>query len=589
MKDSSKKYYSLRSFFIHMRTYRFWLVVTGISFAVSTVLITVTPYFIGQLVGQLSLPIGSQPLLWTYVWVLIGCSLLHDTLWRLSEVLYLRKLNTKNYAYESVLFAAVVAKNYQYFTDKFSGKISSYITLLGREYRDFITRALYEYIPTFFKTVAIVGMLATVNFATAGILVAGLLLMLLLGRILIRAKMVASAANADIRSTQDGYITDAIANYSSIIAFRKSLAEARRMAASQDQVVARAYQAYVREFIFWGGMSLVVRWMVWPATIVYNVWQFQEGHIAVAQMITLLTTIVVFSEFIWGLIHYVSEFATKLAYFEESHRYLFGTQVVRGAPTSKPHLPQPAVHSLDIGPLNFAYPDNPGVPVLRDITLSIASGEKVGIVGRSGGGKSTLFKILLGYYEISVGTLQINRQAVSSLELGDLVSYVPQDTALFHRSIGENIAYAGSGTATLEQIKIAAKQAHAAEFVEKLTQGYDTVVGERGIKLSIGQRQRIAIARAFLDDKPILLLDEATSALDSESEELVQRALETLWADKTVLAIAHRLSTLRHMDRIVVIENGAIVESGTHQQLIAADGIYAKLWAHQSGGMLVDE
>ena len=184
--------------------------------------------------------------------------------------------------------------------------------------------------------------------------------------------------------------------------------------------------------------------------------------------------------------------------------------------------------------------------------------------------------------------MQIDGHDVGASELGALVSYVPQDTSLFHRTIAENITYATDELVTVKTIASAAKHAHAAEFIDKLPNGYDTIVGERGVKLSIGQRQRIAIARAFLDNKPVLLLDEATSALDSESELLVQAALEELWEDKTVIAIAHRLSTLRHMDRIVVIQDGRIVEQGTHTELLNAKGIFSELWAHQSGGMIND-
>jgi ATP-binding cassette subfamily B protein len=166
------------------------------------------------------------------------------------------------------------------------------------------------------------------------------------------------------------------------------------------------------------------------------------------------------------------------------------------------------------------------------------------------------------------------------------VSYVPQDTSLFHRTIAENIAYAADRNVNREEILAAAKRAHAHEFITQIEGSYEALVGERGVKLSTGQRQRVAIARAFVDDRPILVLDEATSALDSESELLVQQALEELWHDKTVIAIAHRLSTLRHMDRIIVMDKGQIVEQGSHALLLERKGVYARLWTHQSGGFL---
>jgi ATP-binding cassette subfamily B protein len=169
-----------------------------------------------------------------------------------------------------------------------------------------------------------------------------------------------------------------------------------------------------------------------------------------------------------------------------------------------------------------------------------------------------------------------------------MISYVPQDTSLFHRSIADNIAYGSEQKPDMHAIELAAKRAHAHEFITQTPKGYNTMVGEKGIKLSMGQRQRIAIARAFLDSKPLLVLDEATSALDSESEALIQQALEDLWHDKTVIAIAHRLSTLRHMDRIIVMDNGRIIEAGTHHELIEKKGQYYRLWQHQHEGLIGD-
>jgi ATP-binding cassette, subfamily B, bacterial len=196
--------------------------------------------------------------------------------------------------------------------------------------------------------------------------------------------------------------------------------------------------------------------------------------------------------------------------------------------------------------------------------------------------------LLLGYYEVPDGQILVDGLSVKGRELATIISYVPQDTSLFHRSVAQNIAYATTRQVSREDIVAAAKKAHADEFISQISDGYDALVGERGVKLSAGQRQRIAIARALLDNKPLLILDEATSALDSESEVLVQEGLEALWEQKTVIAIAHRLSTLRHMDRIIVMDKGRIIEQGTHTELLTADKTYAKLWNHQSGGFIED-
>ncbi|WP_105189764.1 ABC transporter ATP-binding protein [Pseudoalteromonas sp. T1lg48] len=234
--------------------------------------------------------------------------------------------------------------------------------------------------------------------------------------------------------------------------------------------------------------------------------------------------------------------------------------------------------------------------VLAGLNLDIRAGEKVGVVGRSGAGKSTLVNLLLRFYDVEQGSISIDNQAIDSVTQESLrqhIAMVSQDTALLHRSVRENIGY-GLANASDEQIINAAKQAKAWEFIGELedskgNKGLDAQVGERGVKLSGGQRQRIAIARVLLKDAPILVLDEATSALDSEVEAAIQASLDTLMQNKTVIAIAHRLSTIAQMDRLVVMDKGHIVEQGTHQELIAAGGIYAQLWAHQTGGFIGTE
>jgi ABC-type multidrug transport system fused ATPase/permease subunit len=228
---------------------------------------------------------------------------------------------------------------------------------------------------------------------------------------------------------------------------------------------------------------------------------------------------------------------------------------------------------------------------MRDFSLAIKGKEKIGLVGRSGAGKSTLTKILLRHYDINGGVITIDDQDISDVtreSLRDAVAVVPQEPLLFHRTLRENIAYGNPGASEYKIVE-AAKLAQAHEFIMRLPRGYDTLVGERGVKLSGGERQRIVVARAILKNAPILILDEATSALDSESEVAIQKALHTLMEGKTVIAIAHRLSTLREMDRIIVMDGGQIIEDGSHEELIARGGTYAELWAHQAGGFLKDE
>jgi len=238
--------------------------------------------------------------------------------------------------------------------------------------------------------------------------------------------------------------------------------------------------------------------------------------------------------------------------------------------------------------VSFTYEADATNHVFDNFDLTIPAGQRVGIVGHSGSGKTTLTKILLRFSNITHGTIAIDGQDISNItqqSLHEAIAYVAQEPMLFHRSLRENISY-GKHDASLDEIIQVAKRAHADDFIMQLKDGYETMVGERGVKLSGGQRQRIAIARAMLKNAPILVLDEATSALDSESEKLIQASLGDLMKNRTSIVIAHRLSTIAKLDRIIVLDNGKIVEDGTHAELLKNNGTYAKLWSHQSGGFI---
>jgi ABC-type multidrug transport system fused ATPase/permease subunit len=237
--------------------------------------------------------------------------------------------------------------------------------------------------------------------------------------------------------------------------------------------------------------------------------------------------------------------------------------------------------------VNFEFGEN---NVFADFNLVIQPGQRVGLVGHSGAGKTTFVSLLLRQHDVTSGLIMIDGQDIAQVtqdSLRNAIAVVPQEPMLFHRTIKENIAYGNPG-ATDEEIIAVAKKAQAHEFISQLEKGYDTLVGERGIKLSGGQKQRVAIARAMLKNAPLLVLDEATSALDSESEVAIQTALHELMEGKTVVAVAHRLSTLREMDRIIVLENGKIIEDGTHDSLKEVGGVYQRLWEHQAGGFLTE-
>ncbi len=259
------------------------------------------------------------------------------------------------------------------------------------------------------------------------------------------------------------------------------------------------------------------------------------------------------------------------------------------------HDPPKAVELHDISPtielknVSYRY-DDIEEDVIQCVNLSIAAGEKIGLVGNSGSGKTTITHLLLRFSDVTDGSILIDGHDIRNVtqkSLRETIAYVPQEPMLFHRTLRENIAY-GCAKATNEEVWHAARQASADEFIKRIPQRLDAIVGERGIKLSGGQRQRIAIARAILKNSPILLLDEATSALDSENEILIQKALTKLMKGRTSIVIAHRLSTIAKLDRIIVLDDGKIIEQGTHSELLANKGIYTKLWSHQSGGFIED-
>jgi len=245
---------------------------------------------------------------------------------------------------------------------------------------------------------------------------------------------------------------------------------------------------------------------------------------------------------------------------------------------------------IDFRHISFAH-EKQKDKLFEDFTLMIPSGKTVGLVGISGSGKTTLTKLLLRFADVKKGAIYIDGQDIRDVtqkSLREKIAYVPQESSLFHRSVYENIAYGKPG-ASREEVIRAAKLANADEFINSLPDGYDTMVGERGVKLSGGQRQRIAIAREILKDAPILVLDEATSALDSESEALIQDALKNLMKGRTSIVVAHRLSTIAGLDEIVVLHDGRIVEQGTHHKLLTGGGEYAKLWSRQSGAFLEEK
>jgi len=399
-------------------------------------------------------------------------------------------------------------------------------------------------------------------------------------------------AQADARSVMVGRVTDAYTNIATVKLFSHTHREAQfARAAMQD--FARTGYAQMRlvsafEIVnhtlsmgLVGGMAGVGLWM-------WSQGQVGIGAVAAATAMALR---------LQGMSHWIMWETTSLfesvGTVQDGINTLSRPRTVIDAPGAVAlQVPRGEVRFEDV---SFSYGEGKR-RVIEHLNLTVKPGEKIGLVGRSGAGKSTLVNLLLRFHDISAGRVLIDGQDIAHVTQDSLrahIGMVTQDTSLLHRSLADNIAY-GQPDATEAQIRAAAERAEASGFVDQLTDpqgrtGLAAHVGERGVKLSGGQRQRIAIARVMLKDAPILLLDEATSALDSEVEAAIQQSLNTLMEGKTVIAIAHRLSTIAAMDRLIVLDGGRVVEEGTHRELLARGGLYARLWAHQSGGFLGDD
>ena len=392
---------------------------------------------------------------------------------------------------------------------------------------------------------------------------------------------------ASAESKQTGMLADAITNVTVIKSFARQKYEKQRFHGATENTKQHLRRfAYVQQFQMMGlgSMGRIIAGFALVSAII-SVTNF-HADVATVFLIVSYTSVIVDQLF---------QFSNNTL---RNYNRAFGeAKEMANILLQEPEIAdpiQPEKLAMEQGLITFdnvTFTHNGSNGALfQNFDLTIAPGEKIGLVGHSGSGKTTFTRLLLRFSDIQDGQILIDGQNIAHVTQEDLhqaIAYVPQEPLLFHRSIRENIAY-GKHNATDADIALAAKSAHAAEFITDLPQKYDTLVGERGVKLSGGQRQRIAIARAMLKNAPILILDEATSALDSESEVLIQDALWKLMDGRTAIVIAHRLSTIQKMDRILVLDGGRVVEQGSHKTLLGQNGVYAKLWAHQSGGFIED-
>ncbi len=482
----------------------------------------------------------------------------------------------------------LLRQSFGFYQDEFAGRVATKVMQTALGVRDAIMKLadVMVYVVVYF-TGALV-LVASFDFWMMLPFIIWVLGYATMLRVLLPKLHRVAEEQADARSTMTGRVVDSYTNIMTVKLFSHTRQEENYARASMRDFLVKVYDMMrlgtwlevwidiLNAFLlFTVGFVAIWSWLNEQATV---------GGIAVAISLVLR---------LHGMSHWImwelSGLFENLGMTHDGMNTISKTQMVTDVPNA-PAL-EVTEGGIEFDAIRFEYGDSP--PVFDGFSLSIRPGEKIGIVGRSGAGKTTLMNVLLRLFDINAGRILIDGQDISQVDQETLraqIGVVSQDTALLHRSIRENIAY-GREQASPEAVAAAAQRANAHQFIETLSDmdggtGYDAQVGERGAKLSGGQRQRIAIARMFLKDAPILVLDEATSALDSEVEAAIQDNLLQLMEGKTVLAIAHRLSTISALDRLVVIDQGRIIEQGSHDELVAAGGLYAELWQRQSGGFL---
>lgn len=482
----------------------------------------------------------------------------------------------------------LLKQSVSFYQDDFAGRIATKVMQTALAVRETVMKLLNVMVYVLVYFISMVVMVAQADYRLAIPMLVWLVIYIGLQYYFIpRLKKVATE-QADARSTMTGRIVDSYTNISTVKLFAHTDSES----AYAKQGMSGFLDTVYRQMRLATGINITVQLSNYVlafaiTALAIGLWMqsaITVGAIAIAVSLALRLN---------GMSHWImwelSSLFENIGTVTDGMHTLAKPNVIEDKEDAKPlQVTKGAIHFDNI---SFHYGENKGV--IDKLDLKIKAGEKVGLVGRSGAGKSTLVNLLLRFYDVEQGKINIDDQYINDVQQESLrlqIGMVTQDTSLLHRSIRENILY-GRPESTEEQMINACKQAQAHTFIMGLTDnsgntGYDAQVGERGVKLSGGQRQRIAISRVLLKDAPILVLDEATSALDSEVEAAIQESLYELMQGKTVIAIAHRLSTIAAMDRLIVLDQGKIIEQGTHQELIQGKGIYAQLWAHQTGGFL---
>lgn len=472
--------------------------------------------------------------------------------------------------------------SHSYFSNRFAGSLSNKISNVSRSMEEFVATFLWSFLENVIPLVLTAIIFWQTDTAVGIAFVLLVVVSLVLNILLLPRKRALSLTVAKAQSKTTGFVVDVISNITAVRQF------------SQGQREFSGIQQYTQDVQKKGSRSFIYsEYMMFVNSLVFTAFalfmfitltdKWVAGDVTSGRLVSFILLVTYTSGTFIFLGRIVSRVAKLYGQAEEGLSELVVPHEITDVPGAVDLVVSKA--AIAWSNVSFQFEET---TVFTDFTLSIPAGQRMGLVGQSGAGKTTFVSLLLRQHNLGRGHITIDGQDISQVTQDSLrrsIAIVPQEPALFHRSIKENILYGKPDASEAEMIAVA-KKAQAHDFISALPEGYDTMVGERGVKLSGGQKQRVAIARAMLKDAPILVLDEATSALDSESEVMIQQALETLMEGRTVIAIAHRLSTLREMDRIIVLEAGEIKEDGTHDTLTKSGGVYQRLWNHQAGGFI---
>lgn len=471
-----------------------------------------------------------------------------------------------------------------FYQDDFAGRVATKVMQTSLAVRETVMKAMdvFVYVTVYFTSMII--MLATADWRLMIPMIVWLFAYIAIQIYFVPKLKDVASAQADARSTMTGRIVDSYTNIQTVKLFSHSQRETQYAEQGMKGFLNTVY----RQMRLVTGFDVAVEisnYILVFSVAALSIYLWLDSAISVGAIAIAVSLALRVNGMSMWIMWEVGALFENMGTVVDGMKTLSKPIDIKDKPGAKDLVvTEGGIHFDNV---SFHYGENKGV--ISHLDLNIKPGEKVGLVGRSGAGKSTLVNLLLRFHDVEDGSIKIDGQNISEVTQDSLrskIGMVTQDTSLLHRSIRDNILY-GNPDATEEDLLKATKQAHAHEFIETLTDpfgnvGYDAQVGERGVKLSGGQRQRIAISRVLLKDAPLLVLDEATSALDSEVEAAIQESLNELMQGKTVIAIAHRLSTIAQMDRLIVLDKGSIVEQGSHQELIANNGIYAQLWAHQT-------